>query len=298
MARRWTSGAPASSSTSSYAASLPSGPRRSRAWHAPSSVACSTSTASPGRGSPTAPRASCARCSRWTPASASPPAKSSVAHPWLQDAKKAPNVPLGDVVRARLKQFSVMNRFKKKAMRVIAEHLSAEEVEVIKEMFALMDTDNNGRVTLEELKAGLARVGSKLAEPEMELLMEAADVDGDGYLDYAEFVAITIHLQRLSNDQHLRKAFLFFDRDSSGYIERPELANALADDSGKADDAVVDHVLQEVDTDKDGRVSFEEFVAMMKAGTDWRKASRQYSKQRFKSLSNSLIKDGSISMAH
>uniref|UniRef100_A0ACD5XAN0 Uncharacterized protein n=1 Tax=Avena sativa TaxID=4498 RepID=A0ACD5XAN0_AVESA len=218
-------------------------------------------------------------------------------HPWLQDAKTAPNVPLGDVVRARLKQFSVMNRFKKKAMRVIAEHLSAEEVEVIKEMFALMDTERKGRVTLQELKAGLARVGSKLAEPEMELLMEAADVDGDGYLDYAEFVAITIHLQRLSNDQHLRTAFLFFDRDSSGYIERAELADALADDSGRADDAVLDHVLQEVDTDKDGRVSFDEFVAMMKSGTDWRKASRQYSRQRFKTLSNSLMKDGSLSMA-
>uniref|UniRef100_A0A453H3L0 EF-hand domain-containing protein n=1 Tax=Aegilops tauschii subsp. strangulata TaxID=200361 RepID=A0A453H3L0_AEGTS len=187
------------------------------------------------------------------------------AHPWLQDAKKAPNVPLGDVVRARLKQFSVMNRFKKKAMRVIAEHLSAEEVEVIKEMFALMDTDNNGRVTLEELKAGLARVGSKLAEPEMELLMEAADVDGDGYLDYAEFVAITIHLQRLSNDQHLRKAFLFFDRDSSGYIERAELADALADDSGRADDAVVDHVLQEVDTDKVRSLRTSQIVMAMHA---------------------------------
>lgn len=39
-------------------------------------------------------------------------------HPWLQNAKKAPNVPLGDIVRMRLKQFSVMNRFKKKALRV------------------------------------------------------------------------------------------------------------------------------------------------------------------------------------
>jgi hypothetical protein len=39
-------------------------------------------------------------------------------HPWLQNAKKAPNVPLGDIVRARLKQFSVMNRFKKRALRV------------------------------------------------------------------------------------------------------------------------------------------------------------------------------------
>lgn len=127
--------------------------------------------------------------------------------------------------------------------------------------------------------------------------MLQADVDGDGYLDYAEFVAITIHLQRLSNDEHLRTAFLFFDKDSSGYIERQELADALADDNGQANHAVVDHVLQEVDTDKDGRVSFEEFVAMMKSGTDWRKASRQYSRERFKTLSNSLIKDGSISMA-
>jgi calcium-dependent protein kinase len=249
-----------------------------------------------------------------------PTAQQVLDHPWLHHAARAPNVPLGDVVRARLKQFSLMNRLKKKAMRVIAEHLSVEEVEVIKDMFALMDTDNNGRVTLQELKDGLTKVGSKLAEPEMELLMEAvsfftllqdsnggngeflilhwqADVDGNGYLDYGEFVAVTIHLQRLSNDNHLRTAFLFFDKDGSGYIDRAELADALADDSGHADDAVLDHILREVDTDKDGRISYEEFVAMMKSGTDWRKASRQYSRERFKTLSNSLIKDGSITMA-
>lgn len=45
-------------------------------------------------------------------------------HPWLQNAKKAPNVPLGDIVRPRLKQFSVMNRFKKKALRVSICNLS------------------------------------------------------------------------------------------------------------------------------------------------------------------------------
>lgn len=44
-------------------------------------------------------------------------------HPWLQNAKKAPNVPLGDVVKSRLKQFSMMNRFKRKALRVGHLHL-------------------------------------------------------------------------------------------------------------------------------------------------------------------------------
>lgn len=47
---------------------------------------------------------------------------------------------------------------------------------------------------------------------------------------------------------------------------------------------------------QDGRISYEEFVAMMKAGTDWRKASRQYSRERFKSLSLNLMKDGSLQL--
>lgn len=45
---------------------------------------------------------------------------------------------------------------------------------------------------------------------------------------------------------------------------------------------------------QDGRISYEEFSTMMKAGTDWRKASRQYSRERFKSLSQKLIQDGSL----
>lgn len=44
-------------------------------------------------------------------------------HPWLQNAKKAPNVSLGETVRARLKQFSVMNKLKKRALRVMFCHI-------------------------------------------------------------------------------------------------------------------------------------------------------------------------------
>ncbi|GER27121.1 calcium-dependent protein kinase [Striga asiatica] len=217
-------------------------------------------------------------------------------HPWIQNAKKASNVPLGDIVRARLKQFSVMNKFKKKALRVIAEHLSVQEVEVIRDMFTLMDTDEDGKVSYEELRAGLKKVGSQLAEPEIKLLMDVADVDGNGVLDYGEFVAVTIHLQRMENDEHIHRAFMFFDKDESGYIELDELREALVDESGETDLDVLNNIMQEVDTDKDGRISYEEFVAMMKTGTDWRKASRQYSRERFKSLSVNLMKDGSLQL--
>ncbi|TYI43261.1 hypothetical protein ES332_A01G155800v1 [Gossypium tomentosum] len=38
-------------------------------------------------------------------------------HPWLQNAKKAPNVLLGETVKARVKQFSIMYKLKKRALR-------------------------------------------------------------------------------------------------------------------------------------------------------------------------------------
>ncbi|KAL0337970.1 UNVERIFIED_CONTAM: Calcium-dependent protein kinase [Sesamum calycinum] len=219
-------------------------------------------------------------------------------HPWLQNAKSAPNVSLGETVRARLKQFSMMNKLKKRALRVIAEHLSVEEVAGIKEGFQLMDTGNKGKIDINELRTGLHKLGHQIPEADLLVLMEAGDVDKDGYLDCGEFVAISVHLRKMGNEDHLRKAFEFFDRNETGYIEIEELREAFADEAEPTSEEVINAIIQDVDTDKDGRISFEEFAAMMKAGTDWRKASRQYSRERYNSLSLKLMKDGSLNMSN
>uniref|UniRef100_A0A7N0VHV1 non-specific serine/threonine protein kinase n=1 Tax=Kalanchoe fedtschenkoi TaxID=63787 RepID=A0A7N0VHV1_KALFE len=215
-------------------------------------------------------------------------------HPWLQNTKKAPAVPLGQIVKARLKQFSVMNKLKKRALRVVAEHLSVEEVAGLKDAFHTMDVNNKGKINLEELKNGLHKLGHQITYTDVQILMEAADLDGDGSLNCGEFVAVYVHLRKLANDEHLHKAFAFFDKNRSGYIEIEELQEALADDIVTNIQQVIYAIMQDVDTDKDGRISYEEFAAMMKAGTDWRKASRQYSRERFISLSYKLIRDGFI----
>ncbi|CAL9050310.1 unnamed protein product [Musa banksii] len=215
-------------------------------------------------------------------------------HPWLQNANKAPNVNLGETVRSRLQQFSVMNKLKKKALRVVAEHLSVEEVADIKNMFEKMDVNKKGQITLEELKCGLHKLGHHIPDADVIILMEAADADGNGSLDYGEFVAVSIHLKKIGNDEHLHKAFQYFDQNKSGYIEIEELRDCLADDLGPNHEEVINSIIRDVDTDKDGKISYDEFAAMMKAGTDWRKASRQYSRERFNSLSSKLMKDGSL----
>ncbi|KAJ9565392.1 hypothetical protein OSB04_001358 [Centaurea solstitialis] len=219
-------------------------------------------------------------------------------HPWIQNAKKAPNVSLGETVKARLKQFSVMNKLKKRALRVIAEHLSAEEVAGIKQGFDLMDTSKQGKINIVELKAGLQKLGHQIADADLQILMEAGDVDRDGFLNYGEFVAISVHLRKMGNDDHLKDAFAFFDKNKSGYIEVEELREALADEDEANNEEVISAIIHDVDTDKDGKISFEEFTAMMKAGTDWRKASRQYSRERYNNLSLKLFQDGSMDLAN
>ncbi|KAK4798582.1 hypothetical protein SAY86_030908 [Trapa natans] len=214
-------------------------------------------------------------------------------HPWVQNAKKAPNVSLGETVRARLKQFSVMNKLKKRALKVIAEHLSVEEVARIKEGFRVMDTNNRGKINIDELRVGLHKLGHQVPDSDLQMMMEAGDIDKDGYLDYAEFVAISVHLRKMGNEDHLKKAFEFFDKNKSGYIEIEELRDALANEVDTSEE-VISAIMHDVDTDKDGRISYEEFATMMKAGTDWRKASRQYSRERFNSLSLTLMRDGSL----
>lgn len=59
------------------------------------------------------------------------------------------------------------------SLQVIAQSLSEEEIAGLKEMFKMIDTDNSGQITYEELKVGLERVGAKLNESEIYSLMQA-----------------------------------------------------------------------------------------------------------------------------
>ncbi|KAG8069177.1 hypothetical protein GUJ93_ZPchr0005g15653 [Zizania palustris] len=184
-------------------------------------------------------------------------------HPWIREDGEAPDKPLDITVISRMKQFRAMNKLKKVALKVVAENLSEEEIVGLREMFKSLDTDNSGTITLEELRAGLPKLGTKISESEIRQLMEAADVDGDGTIDYVEFISATMHVNRLEKEDHIYKAFEYFDKDHSGFITVDELEEALKKyDMG--DEATIKEIIAEVDTDHDGRINYQEFVAMMK----------------------------------
>ncbi|KAF7057633.1 hypothetical protein CFC21_064850 [Triticum aestivum] len=194
-------------------------------------------------------------------------------HPWIVDDSVAPDKPIDSAVLSRLKHFSAMNKLKKMALRgpsvfvflqVIAESLSEEEIGGLKELFKMIDTDNSGTITYEELKDGLKRVGSDLMEPEIQSLMDAADIDNSGSIDYGEFLAATLHVNKLEREENLVSAFAFFDKDGSGFITIDELSQAC--EKFGLSDVHLEDMIKDVDQNNDGQIDYSEFAAMMRKG--------------------------------
>lgn len=57
------------------------------------------------------------------------------------------------------------------------------------------------------MREGLMAKGGLIPESELQRIMENADVNGDGKVDYEEFLAATMHLGKLEREENLYKAF-------------------------------------------------------------------------------------------
>ncbi|KAK6145785.1 hypothetical protein DH2020_019654 [Rehmannia glutinosa] len=171
-----------------------------------------------------------------------------------------------DLVRGMLEP----NPYTRLTVEEVLDNLPDDQVHGIKQMFHMMDTDKNGNLNFQELKDGLYMFGQPVPDHDVQLLLDA-----------------------ISNDELLHEAFLHFDKNKSGYIEFEELQQSLLDDQfGPTNDQVVQDIIFDADLDKDGRISYPEFKAMMTTGMDWKMGSRQYSRAMLNALSIRLFKDG------
>ncbi|KAH9803729.1 calcium-dependent protein kinase 33 [Citrus sinensis] len=197
-------------------------------------------------------------------------------HPWLNyENGEAWDRPIDTAIISRVKQFRAMSKLKKLALKVIVENLPAEEIQKHKETFKQMDTNDSGTLTYDEFKAGLSKLGSTLTEVDVKQYMQAvsnsgalklADIDGNG---------TTLNLSLVQCKDTSLKDFNIFTKPSNILIRimiTDELEAAFKE-YNMGDDATIKEIMFEVDRDKDGRISYEEFCATMKTGTHLRGTS-------------------------
>lgn len=59
--------------------------------------------------------------------------------------------------------------------------------EEVREAFKVFDGDGNGYINRQELSVVMANIGEKLSPDEIQAMIDEADVDGDGQINYEEF---------------------------------------------------------------------------------------------------------------
>lgn len=64
--------------------------------------------------------------------------------------------------------------------------------EELREAFKVFDKDQNGYISAAELRHVMINLGEKLTEEEVELMIKEADTDGDGQVNYEEFVRMML----------------------------------------------------------------------------------------------------------
>ncbi|KAK4767019.1 hypothetical protein SAY86_014770 [Trapa natans] len=58
----------------------------------------------------------------------------------------------------------------------------------LKEAFQVFDKDQDGYISPEELRRVMLNLGEKLTDEEVEMMVKEADLDGDGQINYKEFI--------------------------------------------------------------------------------------------------------------
>eukprot|EP01123_Difflugia_compressa_P011852 TRINITY_DN4865_c0_g2_i1.p1 TRINITY_DN4865_c0_g2~~TRINITY_DN4865_c0_g2_i1.p1 ORF type:complete len:150 (+),score=44.91 TRINITY_DN4865_c0_g2_i1:149-598(+) len=54
--------------------------------------------------------------------------------------------------------------------------------------FKVFDEDGNGTINIDELRKVMKKLGEKVTEDQLKEMIKAADINGDGLIDYHEFV--------------------------------------------------------------------------------------------------------------
>ena len=143
----------------------------------------------------------------------------------------------------------------------------AEDLNEVRQMFLKLDANSDGFLTLEELEAGIQDLVQifNLDEPDVRNILQSADVNGDGRVDYTEFIAAAFQKDLLLSQSNLKQAFRMFDADDDGTISKEELKMVFGGGhvSGRGEE-VWDEIMSEVDKNNDGQIQFEEFEEAMK----------------------------------
>jgi len=201
--------------------------------------------------------------------------KQALNHTWITQRATRGESPINEQVVKQLKQHAQQNRFQRAMRHKMAMLLTSEELHRLRNMFEGLDADGTGTVSIEELNRALKdNAADEAASKAISSLdLSSFDLDGDGEIDWREFVGGCVQDHHMYNEENLERLFHQADTDQSGTLSLKEITNLLGDDNHELKrelaDALTKARLADNDPNNDGKtidemnMTKEEFKAVL-----------------------------------
>jgi calmodulin len=107
-------------------------------------------------------------------------------------------------------------------------------------------------------------LGQRPSEEELREMIAEVDADGNGAVDFPEFLALLERKMRDAGaEDELREAFQVFDQDQNGFISIDEFRHVMVNLGERLSDDEISEMLREADIDGDGQINYSEFAKVM-----------------------------------
>ena len=117
------------------------------------------------------------------------------------------------------------------------------------------------------LKTLAKNLDQNYSEQEVERLIEEIDEDGNGKIEFEEFLN-TLANKSIGDENIIKQAFAILDRSDSGYITLNDLRHAMLCLGENYTNEEINEMISLVDDDQDGVINFQEFNKLIKKFND------------------------------
>ena len=144
------------------------------------------------------------------------------------------------------------------------DSLAELQIAEFKQAFDEFDKDGSGAISTKELLGVMRSMGQNPTEDELLALVMEVDINGDGTLDFPEFLEMMKQKANEGNQSDdLKEAFRIFDQDRDGYIDMKELKKVTMMLGTMLTKEEVAEFMGEADVDGNGKLDYNEFIKMM-----------------------------------